>query len=310
MKIAVYGTKNPPEDDITIRNTSDLRSYFIIRELKARGHEIIFKYFKWDIPVFDEKVDHFLCLLNGGGLSRMPKRVNLHPWKTIRKYTKGKIAEISGGINPKNPIHSDLFFTNIPSNHFNPKVRCIGWAADPILCFPSKPHKLTVLVDHTLYHEGQDETPTIIEGLRKAVLRAKIPMNVIQLNNEGTTVLDFTKEIKIEQYKRDASIPYLDACKLYSSAHIFFVTHAESVGHCVIENAMAGALIAMYPGAIKAPLINPLNHVLYTPGDPNSVYRIILDAYNKGVNYNKNRKRALPYNWSDATDKIISALEE
>jgi len=306
MKIGVYGSLHPDEG-LIIKNTSDLRSYFFIKELIKKGHTVIFKKFAWEVPYFSESLDHFICTINGGGLFRMPNKIGVEPWDVIRKYTKGKILEVSGNKSSGN-IKSDIFLINIPGDHKNPKIRCIGWSADPDLCFPKKKLPFFILVDHTLYHEGQDETRTILEGLKK-VHKKGFPIIVKRLCNEGVQTVDFSKNISYEMFKRENSIPYKDVCDLYCKAHMFFVTHAESVGHSVIENAMAGAVIAAFPGAIKSSLIKPLNHIFYTPKDPHSVYKAVVKTIKK-INIEENRKKALPFSWENSIEKVIEILKE
>ena len=53
--------------------------------------------------------------------------------------------------------------------------------------------------------------------------------------------VDF-ENISVKTYKRKP-IPFYEIANEYSKAHIFMVTHTETVGLTMLENSLAGALV-------------------------------------------------------------------
>lgn len=126
----------------------------------------------------------------------------------------------------------------------------VGWAADSELCYPNQPKdELRILVDHpTFVHTSVDVTLSTLMNLRELVNSPELwnhqykSVKVRQFIDHGVVNVDLAAELIVKPYNRKA-IPYVEACKEYSQAHIFMVTHSESVGQTVIETATAGAFI-------------------------------------------------------------------
>jgi hypothetical protein len=66
--------------------------------------------------------------------------------------------------------------------------------------------------------------------------------------------------LQIERYDRTA-IPFSEITKEHCAAHIFCVTHPESVGLVVLETAMAGALPVVPKGFIPKDRLDTVRHV-------------------------------------------------
>ena len=103
---------------------------------------------------------------------------------------------------------------------------------------------------------------------------------------------------------------FINACKEYNKAHIFIVTHEESLGLSVIEAAMAGALILIPTNpkgrgpCIKPWLVKSLNHIMFNPFNG-----IPWDKIINNINIEDNRVKASQYNYKNVTNKIVNFLK-
>lgn len=308
MHIGIWGSRNGLVDPIdSISNTADLRSWFISRYLSQAGHEISYYKFGWKPPVLDRQVDHLVCTINNGGITRLFEREKIDLCKGLRRLVRGYFVEMSDHSKP-NSI-SDLFCTMMPEKP-SPKVRYIGWAADDTILEPEKPKTLTIFVDHSLYVDtAPDFTKTVIEGIRRYFASTRDNLEIIQLRNDGLIKVDPSKPFIPEIYDRKQQIPYPDVCQAYNKSHIFVVTHAESLGLSVIESAMAGAHILSYPRAIKQPLIEPLSHSFYNTQDPESVKEAIDKFIKSRVTPAQIKQKAMEWTWSKCINRLVAALE-
>jgi hypothetical protein len=311
MQLGILGSRNGLLDPIeSIRNTADLRSWFISRYLSLAGHDVSFYKFNWKPPVLDKRLDHLICTINNGGITRLYEREKIDICKGLRKMVKGYFVEMS---DHSRPSIADLFCTMVPEP--TPvtevsKVRYIGWAADDTLLIPKKPKTLTVFVDHSLYVDtAPDYTKTVMEGIKRYATLTKEKINVIQLRNEGLKKVNLDEPFTPEIYDRKLQVPYPEVCDAYKKAHIFVVTHAESLGLSVIESAMAGANILLFPRSIKEPLVKPLYHSLYDPNSSESVRWAIDNFVKSGTTPGQIRSRALEWTWTRCIARLVSALE-
>lgn len=183
----------------------------------------------------------------------------------------------------------------------------IGWAADPDLNFPQQDNQvLRILVDHTNYGLNPiDQTKEILLDIKQFVESKmwypQFQSVVVRRFDSGCVVdVDFTSIKSIEQYDR-TSIPLPTICQEHSAAHVFCVTHPESVGLVVLETAMAGALTVTPKGFIPQ---DRLATVVALEYEQSIDWPKVLE----NINPEKSREVALQNSWESVAKRIRSAL--
>lgn len=84
---------------------------------------------------------------------------------------------------------------------------------------------------------------------------------------------------------------------------IFVVTHGESMGLPVLENAMAGALIVAHQGFVKPELLRSLEHHEYS-----RVELIDWDSLVERIHPVKARRRASHFTWSQVAQRMLDTF--
>lgn len=185
----------------------------------------------------------------------------------------------------------------------------VGWAADSELCQPNQPEdELRILVDHpTFTHTSTDVTLSILLNLRELVQKPELwidrfkTIRIRQFVDNAVVDVDVTGELVVKPYTRKG-IPYVEACKEYSQAHIFTVTHTESVGQTVIETATAGALVVAPKGFIAADRLATVRHHQWS--------RLIRwDKVLPQIDVQASRSLALQNSWTDIAKRMIDYFE-
>ena len=183
----------------------------------------------------------------------------------------------------------------------------IGWAADSDINRPDQDNNvLRILVDHTNYGPNPvDRTKDILLDIREFAksLAWKKRWGDIQVRrfDSGRVVdVDLDNIGEIERYDRTA-IPFTDICREHGQAHVFCVTHPESVGQVVLETAMAGALTVTPKGFIPIDRLATVRHLEYE-GAIN--WNLVLSNINPGLS----RKVALENSWSRVARRIRSEI--
>jgi hypothetical protein len=185
----------------------------------------------------------------------------------------------------------------------------VGWAADSELCQPNQPEdELRILVDHpTFTHTSTDVTLSILLNLRELVQKPELwidrfkTIRIRQFVDNGVVDVDVTGELVVKPYTRKG-IPYVEACKEYSQAHIFMVTHSESVGQTVIETATAGALVVAPNGFIAADRLATVRHHQWSRLIP-------WDKVLPQIDVQASRSVALQNSWTDIAKRMIDYFE-
>jgi hypothetical protein len=111
--------------------------------------------------------------------------------------------------------------------------------------------------------------------------------------------VDFNN-LQIDRYDRTA-IPFSEITKEHCAAHIFCVTHPESVGLVVLETAMAGALPVVPKGFIPKDRLDTVRHVEW---DKFIAWKKVLLKLNPEASRNK----ALHNTWDAVASRIHLAL--
>jgi hypothetical protein len=182
----------------------------------------------------------------------------------------------------------------------------MGWATDPEVNTPQQdPRDLRILVDHTNYGDNAvDITAKVLTEIQRFVesdvWQYKFDSVSVRRFDSGRIVdVDFNN-LDIKKYDRTA-IPFSKITKEHCAAHIFCVTHPESVGLVVLETAMAGALPVIPRGFIPK---DRLKTIRYVEWDRRINWKIVLAK----LNIDKSRSVALANTWESVADRIVQAL--
>jgi hypothetical protein len=182
----------------------------------------------------------------------------------------------------------------------------MGWATDTEVNTPRQdPRNLRILVDHTNYGDNEvDATVQTLQEIQRFVKsdlwKYKFDSVLVRRFDSGRVVdVDFNN-LNIKKYDR-TSIPFSEITKEHCAAHIFCVTHPESVGLVVLETSMAGALPVIPKGFIPQ---DRLKTVRYVEWNQHINWRRVLTK----LNINKSRSVALTNTWEAAADRIVKAL--
>ena len=182
----------------------------------------------------------------------------------------------------------------------------MGWAADSELNQPRQnPRDLRILVDHTNYGDNEiDKTVEVLNEIHRFVQselwRKDFDSVSVRRFDSGRVVdVDFNN-MQIKRYDRTA-IPFTDITQEHCAAHVFCVTHPESVGLVVLETAMAGALPVVPKDFIPR---DRLKTVRYVEWERRINWRQVLSK----LDIERSRQVALNNTWSAMADRIVSAL--
>jgi hypothetical protein len=182
----------------------------------------------------------------------------------------------------------------------------MGWATDSEVNTPQQdPRNLRILVDHTNYGDNAvDATVQILEQIRQFaqsdLWKYKFDSVSVRRFDSGQVVdVDFNN-LNIKKYDR-TPMPFSEITKEHCAAHIFCVTHPESVGLVVLETAMAGALPVIPIGFIPQ---DRLKTIRYVEWNRHVNWKRVLSK----LNIDKSRSVALANSWEAAAERIVQAL--
>lgn len=284
MKLLLIGRAVATPDRIA--NYSDMQSFYLAKALQRQRVQVEFLDLTFETEeayvgaVLDRigasRADHVVAL-GVRYFTRLPRQVG----ERIACAFDGLICQIHDG-SLLDEFPCDVNFTvrddawRYADNDNQRLVRHhsrnwhVGWAADPVLFYPDKSaNALRIFVDHTTFSaDSQDWSLNIMMGLRK--LRdsyfAKglnfLGFETLEVRTQtdlGLVDVDLDN-IQIRPYHRTA-VPVPIFARELREAHIFLVTHAESVGLCVLEAAMSGAFVMAPKGAINPDRLKTVRHV-------------------------------------------------
>jgi hypothetical protein len=182
----------------------------------------------------------------------------------------------------------------------------MGWATDPDVNTPQQdPRDLRILVDHTNYGDNVvDLTAQVLTEIQRFVesdvWQYKFDSVSVRRFDSGRVVdVDFNN-LDIKKYDR-TTIPFNQITKEHGVAHIFCVTHPESVGLVVLETAMAGALPVVPKGFIPK---DRLKTIRYAEWGQRVNWKLVLAK----LNIDKSRSVALANTWESVAERIVQAL--
>lgn len=183
----------------------------------------------------------------------------------------------------------------------------IGWAADPDFNIPQQDDRnLRILVDHTNYGPNPiDHTREILHDIKKFIdgrsWAQRWDSVIVRRFDSGQIIdVDFDRIDEIQRYDRTA-IPFTEICQEHGAAHIFCVTHPESVGQVVLETAMAGALTVCPKGFIPADRLDTVRAIEY---DGKIDWHLVLNNIDPAAS----RTKALDNSWMQVSKRIRDAI--
>ena len=249
--------------------------------------------------------------------SKVPK----HIIPNIRKRFKGLICQTHDGSRFNNDQVDITFTTKNEDNKWkntgwweNHKKynHYSGWAADSELNRPLQDNdELRILIDHTNYGNNKiDDTKEIIKQVKRLVTSRKWEtkfksIRVRRFISGGTEDVNFNQTGDIEKFDRSKVIPITEITKEHNKAHIFMVTHPESVGLVVLETSLAGGFIVSPSGYISRDRLQTVRHYSYKPKS-----NIDWDMVLKSIDPRLSRNVALKNNWDNVAKRIIEKLKK
>lgn len=282
MKVLALGSL--PASPSEISEFSGVHAYYLNREFAKQGVTLT-----WEPrpPIVDatklrvHAFDHVIAF----GL-RYFEKLPAETIGSLKRRANGKLCEFSDGTiaAPK----ADLTFAS--KGPERPRNTVIGWAADPELCCSGQDKNvLRILIDHPDYVKGRGcRAEEIINDAKRF---AKESDREVIINVLGTPKGTPSQEL-----------PFPAMCAEYSTAHVFLVTHPESVGLTVIETATAGALVVTPKGFIDANLLRTVRHVTYEDAIP---WTFVMEKINPGAS----RAKAIEQTWEKVATRMVEALK-
>lgn len=286
-----------------VKNFSGVYAYYLRKELINRNHHLHFVprpdrntaldfYRSLDLKSYDH-----IIALGSRHFERLPKE--------CAKYLNFKIHGVVAQFNDKNIWKPNAPLTFIVKGTNTNNNRVIGWGADPELCRPMQsPTTLRILIDHPDYVPDRgDITESIVKQANNFVLSGiwKKDWNEVEVVRWADgAIIDTTAAVN--GFHR-LHIPFDQACSEYSKAHVFMLTHPESVGLSTLETAMAGALPLVPEGFMPKELLKTIRYIEYDKVVP---WELVL----KKIQIDTSREKALRNVWSKVTDRLIAGIKE
>jgi len=246
-----------------IKDYGGVWSFYLTQELRRRDCEVVFAKGSTDPEYWRtlnvDGVEHVV------GLNRYWSKVPVKCAAILRERVSGSIGQIADCR--RNDTHIDFNFM-VRNDGREPRANnvYVGWAADKDLLQPNKSEELCILIDHPNYGLGrrEDWSKRVLEDVAKFVKSDawghKAPaVEVLRIEDGAVRPVDLDKRA-VPTFTRK-HIPFEDVCQTYARAHVFLVTHPESLGLSVLETAMAGALVVSPRGFIQPELLETVRHI-------------------------------------------------
>lgn len=297
-----------------VKNFSGVWSWFLPRELERRGVQVQF-----DEPLHDSGlsrkdmvrhyeeldltgVDHILALG-----TRYFDRVPPACGNVLMQRCAGVVAQVHD--NDRDSACDVTFTLRSGGSKRQPSGRSyhVGWAADPELLRPAQvPGELCLLVDHPDYGvDREDRTVSVVEQCIKfaesGAWRKRFDTIRLRRLVDGG-VESFNSGSATGKYGREGA-PFAEMCAEYGTAHVFLVTHPESVGLTVLETAMCGAL-AVVPGTyIQPDRLELVRHVQYEQDIP---WLEVL----RQIDVRASRQMAREHTWGRVAARVLLGIKK
>ena len=329
MKILLLSPKTRiPKTKKEINSFTSVWCYYLYHEMKNLSDTIDIDFLA--VPSFDTDEDlsdwfdnldvstyHGIVALGLRYFSQIPTDIG----KKLQDRFKGVLCQLYDGSRlDADPV--DITFTfrddswryplgsgnNRHQRHHENNI-LVGWAADHKLIKSKQPKTiLNVLVDHTAFnHNTLDRTFDTMMNVKNLVdsgIYKKYGFEDVNIRHfvSGDVQAVDIDNFSISRYDRK-SISYTDACSEYSNAHIFCVTHEESVGQAIIENATSGALIISPSKLVNRDRLDTVRHIEW---DKTIDWDVVLSS----INIKKSRQKALENSWQDISNTIVESIRK
>jgi hypothetical protein len=334
MRICLYVGKAAPAEKqeewlANAKSTCDVYASNLYREFTAKGHEVVFasslsarprdcsdeesakrlgRYEKMEFP----EADHAICLEQNGWRFR-----DSIFFEKARAATKGLVCAICDHDQVIDGPQDILFTARRPVHPS--RARYIGWAANPDMFTPEKdPEWLTIFIDHKYDpSERYDDTEALLKSATTYAARLAEENRLVGNPPRRVQVVFFSpdgleriepSEIRDVHLGNDRRtfyrrVPGPELAAWTRKTDIFVVTHGESMGLPVLENAMAGALVVAHEGFVKPELLRSLAHHEYR-----SVEQIDWDSLAARLNPARFRRRASHFTWAQVAQRMLDAF--
>jgi hypothetical protein len=289
-----------------IKDFGGVWSYYLSRELRNRGIGVRFVPASQRDPAFWatvdlDGIDHVI------GLSRYFSKAPPECAWIVAERIPGLVCQIHDRKRPGDPV--DTTFAICAGKGVGLKNNIVvGWAADHELCAPRQGDELGILIDHPNYGEGPrvdyslQVAQQVAEFVKAESWRPAWPgVSLRRLVDGGVETMDFAR-LKPRPFTRK-HVPFERIAAEYGRAHLFMVTHPESLGLTVLETALAGALVVAPAGYIADDLLATVRHLTYERDVPwGAVLKMIDPAASRNV--------ALGNSWARVTSRILTHIED
>lgn len=260
------------------------------------------------------KVDQYDAIITLG--LRFYSKISNETTQLLRTRFNGLFCQVHDGTRlDQDPVDITFTFKNDDNRLKSNEKRLarhkkfneyMGWATDPKVNKPRQiSRNLGILVDHTNYGDNIiDRTQDVLTEIKKFV-DSKIwastydTVSVRRFDSGRVVDVDFDN-LDIKRYDR-TPIPFTEITKEHCVAHIFCVTHPESVGLVVLETAMAGALPVVPKGFVPQDRLDTVRHIQW---ENHIDWNLVLGA----IDTKQSREVALKNTWDAAANRIYNAL--
>jgi len=311
MRILLIPQKRPIEFE-EVKNFSGMWQYYLYRELSALGCDITMD--RGAAPAWSageqiryceelardrlHRVDHII------GLSRYFSRIDPSCVDILRRAIPGAVTQIHDG--PVATANTDTVFSiRDDGEKWMQKCTYIGWAADPEKITPRQdPTTIRILIDHKLYHAGEDFTDFISASATEFADRLPKTNILIRRFCNGGAETVTKANWRAAPFTRE-HIPFTQIVEEYQRAHLFMVTHRESLGLSVLESAIAGALPVAPVGFVVPDRLATVRHMIYRNGAD-----VPWEEALREINMVASREKAMQNSWRAVAERILQYLSE
>jgi hypothetical protein len=167
--------------------------------------------------------------------------------------------------------------------------------------------KISILIDHPYYGHGRMKTQDLTFKISSVIwnwARDKPHVIVKRFCKGGIERVTENNYLNIENYEQNAGLSYSEACKIYNTTDIFFVTHVECMGLVVLETAMSGALIVSPEGYIKKELLRNVHHHKL----PKEFNNFDMNEIIEKIDHQKSVRKVKSFTWENGTNIIADTF--
>lgn len=256
--------------------------------------------------------DHALCVEQNAFQSRP-----FEFFEAVRNACSGYVGTMHDHDRGQGP---EDFQFHARKSYMNPASSAyVGWASDETEFFPEQdPTALNILIDHKYFlDERHDSTETILQSVLLFARRynsgevARVGMKdkviVRFLGPSGLEIIDSRIDHEFdfgnERLKFHSRVPFDEMAAWTRMTDVFVVTHRETMGLAILENAMAGATIVCKRGYAEPELLYPLKHVEYED-------EIDWETAVQNLKPGESRLRALNYTWNKLVGRMLDFFEQ